>query len=668
MRRFIYLIIIIILFLGASLVALPFFVSDESIKNTITSTIQEKTGRTLTIKGKTTLSAIPSLAIELGDVHLSNPKGMTEGQTISAQHMKVKLPLLPLLTGELQLDQFILNKPVITFLKDNKGQVNWAFGDKVNEDEKESSEGQGGELGPLTDIKLGKIKIVDGQLSYVDQMSGASQKITDINVDVNMRSLASPLGIDGSLVWRAEKITLAVNMESPKKFLGGENSPLKLEVKSKNLTTSLKGSATLKNGPIFNGDFAASSPALKSLIAWTGSPAPTIGGLGPFFIRSKLAYSNNQLALNNTDIKLDKMDASGNAKLILGGARPKISGALNFNVIDLNPYMSGAGGKSGKSAKRSSAGWSRDRIDLSGLRAADADLSLKANKLIARDINIENVILTVKLDNGVLRAGLPQFTLYGGKGKGAVTLNGRGGTPALASQMQLSGMNARNFLKAVTGFGKIEGAAAFDYNVSSSGNSQYGLMKAMQGRGKFNFSNGAIRGINIAQMMRNLGTNVLNGWSASEAQKTDFSSFSGSYTISQGQLKNTDLKLLGPLVRLTGAGTVNLPGRSLNYKVNPKLVASLKGQGGAANLAGLDVPIIIKGPWAKPQIYPDIAGILQNPEAAYRNLKNLGKSIDPKKGVDTLNKLLNGGGQNGQQGGGQQDPIKGIEKQLKGLF
>lgn len=663
MRRFVYLVLIIVLFIGASLVALPFFVSDDSIKNTIISTIQEKTGRTLIIKGKTSLSAIPSLAIELGDIHLSNPKGMAQGETLSAQNMKVKLPLLPLLTGELQLDQFILNKPVITLLKDKSGQVNWTFGEKGDVDGKEGTEGPGGDLGALKDIKLGKIKIVDGQLSYMDQLSGTSQKVTHINVDVNMRSLASPLGINGDLMWRAEKIALALNMESPKKFLGGENSPLKLDASSKHFKTSLSGTAAMKNGPLFNGDFAASSPALRSLIVWTGSPAPSIGGLGPFSLSSKLAYGNNQLALGNTQIKLDKMAASGKANIILGGARPKMSGALNFNVIDLNPYMSGAGGKDGKSSKRSSAGWSRDRIDLSALRSADADLSLKANNLIAKDINIENVILTVKLDNGVLRAGLPQFTLYGGKGTGAVTLNGSGSTPALASQMQLSGMNARNFLKAATGFGKIEGSAAFDYNISSSGSSQYDLMQAMQGRGKFNFADGAIRGINIAQMMRSLGSNILTGWSASESQKTDFSSFSGSYTISNGQLNNDDLKLLGPLVRLTGAGTVNLPGRSLDYKVNPKLVASLKGQGGAADLAGLDVPIIIKGPWARPQIYPDIAGILQNPDAAYRNLKNLGKSIDPKKGTDAIKEILKGGDKNGTQ-----DPIKSIEKNLKGLF
>src|SRR5690606_31406008 len=127
-----------------------------------------------------------------------------------------------------------------------------------------------------------------------------------------------------------------------------------------------------------------------------------------------------------------------------------------------------------------------------------------------------------------------------------------------------------------------------------------------------------IRGINIPQMMRSLGSNPLTGWSGGEAQKTDFSSFSASFRIVKGVASNSDMQMVGPLVRVTGAGTISMPSRTIDYKVHPKLVASLEGQGGALDLAGLDIPVSIKGSWSNPRIYPDIEGILQNPEAAYR--------------------------------------------------
>ena len=37
----------------------------------------------------------------------------------------------------------------------------------------------------------------------------------------------------------------------------------------------------------------------------------------------------------------------------------------------------------------------------------------------------------------------------------------------------------------------------------------------------------------------------------------------------------------------------------------------------------MNVPVMISGPWSKPKFYPDIAGVLENPAAAYEALKTL---------------------------------------------
>ena len=52
-----------------------------------------------------------------------------------------------------------------------------------------------------------------------------------------------------------------------------------------------------------------------------------------------------------------------------------------------------------------------------------------------------------------------------------------------------------------------------------------------------------------------------------------------------------------------------------------------EGQGGAANPVGLGIPVAIDGPWADPRIYPDMAGMMDNPEAAYAKLKEMGKGL-----------------------------------------
>jgi hypothetical protein len=43
---------------------------------------------------------------------------------------------------------------------------------------------------------------------------------------------------------------------------------------------------------------------------------------------------------------------------------------------------------------------------------------------------------------------------------------------------------------------------------------------------------------------------------------------------------------------------------------------------------------MIVGPWAKPKIYPDIKGILENPEAALQRFKQFGTDITKLPGLD----------------------------------
>ena len=42
---------------------------------------------------------------------------------------------------------------------------------------------------------------------------------------------------------------------------------------------------------------------------------------------------------------------------------------------------------------------------------------------------------------------------------------------------------------------------------------------------------------------------------------------------------------------------------------------------------GFGIPVMIQGPWGAPKIYPDMQGILDNPDAAYAKLKEMGKGL-----------------------------------------
>ena len=94
--------------------------------------------------------------------------------------------------------------------------------------------------------------------------------------------------------------------------------------------------------------------------------------------------------------------------------------------------------------------------------------------------------------------------------------------------------------------------------VRSSGTSQRAIMTNLNGTAFAMFQDGAIRGLNVAQMIRSLTSGTLSGWQESKEQTTDLTQLSASFRIDKGQAATTDLNLVGPLVKMTGAGTIDL--------------------------------------------------------------------------------------------------------------
>jgi AsmA protein len=178
-------------------------------------------------------------------------------------------------------------------------------------------------------------------------------------------------------------------------------------------------------------------------------------------------------------------------------------------------------------------------------------------------------------------------------------------------------------------------------------------MANLQGTAFTVFQDGAIKGLNVAQMIRSLTSNTLSGWQEGKEQATDLTQLSASFKIDKGQAVTTDLNLVGPLVRMTGVGTVALDTKQIGFRVEPKLVMTTEGQGRATDPVGFGIPVMIEGPWGSPRIYPDMQGILDNPDAAYAKLKEMGKGLFGPNGAG-LDKVLGGllgGSQPGAAGG-----------------
>ena len=302
-----------------------------------------------------------------------------------------------------------------------------------------------------------------------------------------------------------------------------------------------------------------------------------------------------------------------------------------------------------------SPSWSNATIDLTGLNYVDAQLRVSAAELNIGSARFAPAAIDATLGSGILKCAISNLGAYGGQASGEVDIDVSGGSPAYMMRSDLVGVRALPLLRSAAGFDKLDGKMQAKITVRSAGQSQRAILSNLSGTVFANFQDGAIEGLNVAQMIRSLTSNPLSGWQEGREQTTDLTQLSASFRIDKGQATTTDLNLVGPLVRVTGAGTIDLGTKMLGFRVEPKLVMTTEGQGRAADPVGFGIPVVIDGPWAAPRIYPDMAGMLDNPDAAYAKLKDMGKGLFGPGGLGGLGGL----GGTGSSGGGLPDALGG---------
>jgi AsmA protein len=112
----------------------------------------------------------------------------------------------------------------------------------------------------------------------------------------------------------------------------------------------------------------------------------------------------------------------------------------------------------------------------------------------------------------------------------------------------------------------------------------------------------------MASVLNAVGALLKGGAGASG--ETAFSRLSGSFTMRNGEMVTNDLALQSPLLSVAGRGTVSLPPRRLDYRLDATLSAAAKIEIAGVTLAQLTVPITVSGPWEDVQYRTDVGAAL----------------------------------------------------------
>jgi len=662
-----------------ALLVIPKLVDVQQYKPQIEKQVAEATSRSFSVGDDLRLSLFPWAGLSFSDLSLGSLPGFEQDKFVTVESFKMQVKLVPLLFKDIQIKRFLLKGARIVLEKSKDGRVNWEFAKKVTDKpvpeiaaQKETTPADTADKGLLLkSLVVGDFAITKGSVLWIDHTRGQRKTISDVNLKLKDVSLESPFQLVFSARLDGKPLDLQGSMGPIGKDLGKGDVPVDLTLKAiEQLEIRLKGRIINPAGrPRFDLDVRVSPFSPRKLMAALKQPFP-IKTADPKALNSlafkagvkgdpqRITVSDGALDIDESkvrffvkardfskpdiefDIKLDRLDAD--RYLPPSGEKKTLGGNKQARAAN-----SASKAKAGEPGPKTKAGESRPKpVDYTPLRRLVLNGTAKIEKLKVKNAKVENVNLKITAKNGIFNLAPISMKLYQGAVSGRAALNVQKDTPKTEFDLDAGEIQAGPLLNDVLKKDIIEGTLKAQARITLSGDTPETIKKTISGDGDLLFRNGAVKGIDLAGMVRNVQAAFGLAEKSTQKPKTDFAELHVPFTIKRGLVNTSKTILLSPLVRVAAAGKADLVTESLDFRVEPKFVGTLKGQGDTMDRSGIMVPVLVSGTFAAPKFKPDLEGMFKD-------------KLDKK--LQELQKGLLGGDQ-------QKDKPSSLEDQIKGFF
>lgn len=651
-------VIIILIFLIA-----PAFIDINKYKPEIENLVTENTGCPLTLGGDLSLSLFPWAGLSLSNVHLGNPKGFKEKDFVSVKSFEVRVKFLPLLSKEIQFKRFILEEARIVMVKNKDGRLNLqAIGkptDKTQKEKKEPAPKAAGPGLPIKSLTVGELSITKSSILWIDHTTEGKREVSDLTLKLKDVSLDRPFKLSFSASLDGKPLSVDGTVGPIGKEPGKGTMSLDIAVKFlKEMEMKVKG--TLVDpavSPKFDIAIDISPFSPRKLVKALGKPFPVRTtdpeALNKLAVKAGIKGDLNNVTISGGVLDLDqsKLNFSLKAKDV---NKPDIAFDMNLNEIDLDRYLPPAGEEKA-SAKDKEAPVVKKNPDYQPLRKLVLEGTIKVAKVKAKGATVQDILVKVRGKGGLFHLDPLSLKLYQGDVNAKGSFDARQDTPKSQMNLNAKGIQVGPLLKDVMKKEFLEGTTKADVSVTMSGDEPEKIKRTLNGKGDVLFTDGAIVGIDLAGMVRNIKS-TFGGAGTEKAQtkpKTDFSELHSPFTITNGVVHTPNTSMKSPFIRLLAAGKADLVQETLDFRVEPKFVATIEGQGDSKDRAGITVPVMVTGTFSSPEFRPDLKALLQD-----KLKKGMGDPSDLKKVIPGL------GSEQKEDSGSIKDKAKGLMKSL----
>jgi uncharacterized protein involved in outer membrane biogenesis len=280
------------------------------------------------------------------------------------------------------------------------------------------------------------------------------------------------------------------------------------------------------------------------------------------------------------------------------------------------------------------------------VEVSDASLTWE-DRDSGRRLGLRGVEARAVAEGAGVRVDASATDFYGGTLDGTLRVEPGEGGRRVALEGVAKGFQAGALLADLGGPLGLSGRAELSGSVSTVGAELPAMISGAQGKVALHLWEGGLDGVDLWGGIERARA-ALQGRAAAQpspatAPRIVVDDVAASAKLTNGVLRSDDLSAKGPWFRATGAGTLNLTGGQVDWRMVPVLVDPPRGCG-LEELEGIPVPVLVSGTLGHPVWRVDVASVLAEiarRAAAGRN-DGLLDRIERRTGIRGLDGVLRG--------------------------
>ena len=583
--------------LGALLAALVLLIvlfDWNWFKRPLEMAVQASTGRQLRIDGDLDVDLGRVTRLMADRISFANAQWSKEPIMASADRVEVGFEIWPLLfKRETRIPEIRLVAPKLRLETGPQGAGNWVFG---------------GDSGGKP-VQFRRIWIEGGRLQFFD-----APKNTDIDIAVNSvqargKNTAPPIEIEGKGRWTGNAFDVSGRAESPLELSNSEE-PYRIDLRADAGPTRAHARGNLLNPfelRYFNLQFTLAGQDMEDLYPLIGIATPSTP---PYKLNGRLIRKADVWRYQDFTGVVGDSDLGGTANVTLGRKRPLLEANLVSRRLDLDdlagflgaPPQTGGNETTNPELKAQALRLAADTrvlpdkpYDLGKLRSMDADVRLKAHRINAPTLPLDDMDAHLKLNDGILELVPLNFGVAGGDIRSTIRMDAREAVIRTRAQVSARRLNLSKLFPDVKLTQDAVGLIGGEIAITGTGNSIAAMLGSANGDIALGMGHGQISnllmelaGIDIAEALKFLVT---------KDRKVPIRCAFGDFAVKDGLMQSRALAFDTEDTIIVGKGNISLKDETLDLELRPRPKDR--------SILALRSPLVVGGTFKDPSFHPD---------------------------------------------------------------